>query len=79
MCYVHVYNLFTCTYVGMFYYILGNIRPELRSTHKVIQLIACVENPVLSEYGFHKILQPFIEEVNLLCSVSTCILKVKYT
>ena len=54
----------------MFYYILGNIRPELRSTHRVVQLIACVESPVLAEYGFDKVLQPFVQDVNKLCDVS---------
>lgn len=29
-------------YAGMFYYFLGNLRPELRSTHRSIQLIACI-------------------------------------
>lgn len=55
---------------GMFYYILGNLRPDLRSTHKAIQLIACVECPDLEYYGFDQILEPFINDVNKLCKVS---------
>lgn len=54
---------------GMFYYVLGNLRPELRSTHCAIQLIACVECPVLEKYGFEKVLAPFIKDVNTLCNV----------
>lgn len=54
---------------GMFYYVLGNLRPELRSTHRAIQLIACVQCPDLKQYGFEKVLQPFIRDVNRLCNV----------
>lgn len=54
---------------GMFYYVLGNLRPELRSTQRAIQLIACVECPVLEKYGFEKVLAPFIKDVNTLSNV----------
>ena len=54
----------------MFYYILGNIRPELRSTYKAIQLIACVSSKNIRNYGFNAILSPFIDEVNRLSTVS---------
>ena len=55
--------------VGLFYYTLGNIRPELRSTQRSIQLIACVTSPILVKYGFQSILKPFIDDVNTLCRV----------
>ena len=58
-------------YVGMFYYVLGNMRPALRSTHRAIQLVACVECPVLEKYGFEMVLEPFIKDVNTLSSVRT--------
>ena len=54
---------------GLFYYVLGNVRPELRSTLKAIQLIACVTCNNLNKYGFEKILNPFIENVNTLSEV----------
>ena len=54
---------------GLFYYVLGNIRPELRSMLKAIQLIACVTCNNLNKYGFEKILGPFIEDVNTLSEV----------
>lgn len=57
--------------VGLFYYTLANLRPELRSSHKAIQLIACVSCPVLSKYGFKPILEPFIKDVNILAKVSS--------
>lgn len=46
----------TSCIVVMFYYTLVNLRPELLSTHRSIQLIACVESPVLNKYGFGPIL-----------------------
>ena len=45
-------------HIGMFYYTLGNIRPELRSTHCAIQLFACVTSPYLEKYGFVAPLYP---------------------
>lgn len=55
--------------IGMFYYTIGNLCPELRSTDRSIQLIACVECPTLLKYGFDEVLAPFIKDVNKLCSV----------
>lgn len=47
-----------CT--GMFYYLLGNIAPNLRSTLKGMQLIACVTTENLEKYGFEMVLAPLI-------------------
>ena len=52
-------------YVGLFYYLLGNIDSSLKS----IQLIACVSTENLEKYGFDTILQRFIEETNILSKV----------
>ena len=54
---------------GMFYYSIGNLPPELRSTQRAIQLIACVSSPHIGEYGLQPILQPFIDDVNTLAKV----------
>ena len=51
----------------MFYYTLGNLRPELRSTQR---LIACVTSQLLVKYGFEAVLKPFIDDVNVLATVS---------
>ncbi len=64
-----MFDLILYSFVGMFYYVLGNIRPELRSTTRTIQLIACVESPILSKYGFTKVLEPFVKDVNTLSLV----------
>lgn len=55
---------------GMFYYTIGNIRPELRSTQRAIQLIACVTSKNIEKYGYQAILKPFIDDVNKLARVS---------
>ena len=55
--------------IGMFYYMLGNLRPELRSTQRSIQLIACVTSKNLEAYGFAAVLDPFIKDVNILANV----------
>ena len=71
--YIHASSGHACIhYVGMFYYTLGNLRPELRSTQRSIQLIACVKSPLLGKYGFEAVLRPFIDDVNSLASVSQC-------
>lgn len=50
-------------FIGVFYYVLGNIHPKLRSSLKVIQLITIVRHSILQEYGEDKILEPFMESV----------------
>lgn len=70
--------LCTCMYVTfvsflryrtVLLYTIGNLRPELRSTHRAIQLVACVTSPCLKRYGFESILKPFIEDVKTLNQV----------
>ena len=60
-------------YVGVYYYTIGNLPPELRSTYRSIQLIACVQPPDLKKYGHSKILKPFIKDVNTLYNVSEAV------
>ena len=57
------------SFIALFYYVLGNIRPSLRSTLRTIQLIACVTHVNLQKYGFQKVLQPFIDDANSLAEV----------
>ena len=66
---VHNYCASYNSFIGMFYYTLGNLRPELRSTQRSIQLIACVTSPILEKYGFEAVLRPFIDDVNTLATV----------
>lgn len=52
-----VHNIYL---LGLFYYFLGNIKPQLRSVLRCTQLVACVTTTNLEKYGFDKVLQPFI-------------------
>ena len=54
---------------GLFYFVIGNIDPKIRSTLRCIQLIACVKTTLLDEYGFGNVLKPFIDDVNRLSKV----------
>jgi hypothetical protein len=49
--------------LALFYYVLGNIPPEHRSTLSAIQLLTVVKSQFLVKYGIDKILQPTIEAV----------------
>lgn len=65
------HNQYAMTFVSsaLFYYVLGNLQPKLRSKLQSIQLIAVVTSPTLKEYGFAAILKPFICDVNKLSQV----------
>jgi hypothetical protein len=60
-------NLFI---IGAFYYLLGNFQPELRSSLKVIQLITLVKQSLIADYGIDRILEPFMDSIRELESVS---------
>ena len=63
-------------YIGVFYYMLGNIEPRLRSSLQCIQLLACITIPMLEKYGLHAVLKPFIDDVNKLSNVSVKVIVV---
>lgn len=56
--------------LGVFYYLLGNLPPTLRSSLKVIQLVSIVCHSTLMKYGVDKILEPFITAVKCFEKVS---------
>ena len=58
---------------GVFYFTLGNILPKNRSSLKAIYLLAVAKSSVVREYGFGRILQPFITDMNhLTVSIFVC-------
>ena len=63
------FNFILHIYIALFYFMIGNIEPKLRSSLKCIQLITCVKSTDLVQYGFRKVLQPFINDVNKLYKV----------
>ena len=61
--------LFCLMHEGLFYYTLTNITPALRSTLRVIMLLAVVKTSHIDEYGIDVILEPFVEEMSKLESL----------
>ena len=57
--------------IGAFYYLLGNIRPWQRSKISNIQLLLLVKYESVVEFGIDTVLQPIIEDIQKLESVST--------
>ena len=58
-----------CLYVGAVYYMLGNIKPRLRSSIHGIQLLLLAKYTTLEEYGIDTILDPFVEDLHKLVSL----------
>lgn len=58
-------------YVGIFYYMLGNIRPRYRSSLKCIQLLCVLKASYIQKLGINVVLQPFMEELKLLEQVGS--------
>ena len=55
------------TYTGMFYYIVGNIDPRLRSRLQTIQLMAVAHTQHIDKYGINEILKKtLMEEIKKL-------------
>ena len=54
--------------VGLFYFMLGNIPPEKRSTYQAINLIAVCKTKDLKKHGIDQVLKPFIDDLVTLGS-----------
>ena len=70
-----MYSVIPCSSPGLFYYTLGNMEPRLRSRTDSIQLVAAVKVSYIEEFGIDEMIQPFIEDVAKLESVSVLHLK----
>ncbi len=55
---------------GIFYYILGNIHPRLRSGSNIIQLLTVVRTTFITKYWMDEILCPFVKDIQKLESVN---------
>ena len=51
---------------GAFYYILGNLRPSLRSKTDTIQLLVLAKYSSVAEFGIDHMLEPAIEDIKKL-------------
>lgn len=56
--------------IGAFYYMLGNVSPRFRSKISNIQLLALAKYNTVVEFGIDRILQPIVEDIRKLESVS---------
>ena len=54
--------------LGIVFYTLGNIAPKYRSQLKIINLAIVVTVPIVDVYGLDKVLQPFVNDLNVLSS-----------
>jgi hypothetical protein len=52
--------------LAMFYWSLGNIYPEFRSTLRVINLLCIVKSVHLKKYGLNRVLKNFVTEIKNL-------------
>lgn len=63
--------------LAMFYWTLGNIYPELRSSLRSINLLAITTNANLKKHGAEKVLNDFLSSLALLGSEEGVSLKIK--
>jgi hypothetical protein len=60
--------------VGCFYYVLANLLPARRSVIEAVQLIAVAKTKDIRSYGVGFLLQPFLDEINVLSTGHTFII-----
>ena len=56
-------------YLGCFYYTLGDIRPEYRSSLISILVLAITKSSLLREFTADSISERFVKEMNILSQV----------
>ena len=56
--------------VGLFYFMLGNIDPKLRSNLQSIQLVTVLRTQLMETYTVSDVLGPFMTDIRQLESVS---------
>lgn len=64
------YSEVLCVFLALIYYTLGNVHPKYRSRLMCIQLLAVVKSSVLQQYGPDVVLEPFMDDIKTLESVS---------
>ena len=55
-------------FIGLFYFVLGNLSPMYRSHLSSIQLVIVVENKFIKKYEMNAVLEPFVTDVGKLVS-----------
>ena len=59
-------SVLSFSYLGVFYYTLGNIDPKHPSQLKAMQLLAIAKRPVIKKYGCNEILRTFMIQLDQL-------------
>ena len=75
---VYILVIILYFFLGMFYFLLGNLHPRHRSSLKSIQLVAICKNTYIKKYGMNIVLQPFIEDMQKLVKFLKSISVVTY-
>ena len=65
----HVSLLFSLLRIGAFYFLVGNVRPHLRSKIHNIQLLLLAKYTTIVEFGIDRMLEPVVEDIRKLESV----------
>ena len=60
-------------FAGAFYFTLGNLPTKCRSKLNSIYVVALLKQKFVTLYGMDKILEPFIEDIIQLVSLTTII------
>ena len=56
----------SCHYQGAFYYMLGNLKPSLRSSTNTIQLLVLAKYTTVAQFGIDRLLEPAIKDIKKL-------------
>ena len=60
------YDVFFCSILGLFYFVLGNLHPALRSKMKYIHLAAIAPAGLIKTYGANTIMKLIVEDIKKL-------------
>ena len=56
--------------IGIFYFLLGNIRPRFRSKLKIIQLVALCKREYMKRYTLDPVLKELVQDIEkLVCYI----------
>jgi len=64
--FIHNYD----TFIGAFYFAVGNISPKYRSQISAIHLVALVKSTYIGTYGMDSVLKPIVDDVKKLVRIN---------
>ncbi len=63
--------------IGIFYFLLGNLPPWMRSKINSVQLVMLVKKTLIDKYTMQSVLKPIVEDLKKLVSCDSTFAKVK--